>query len=63
MVVWPVTDAPPESSFVLGREGDVSRRSLGWLLISVAVVVVVRADRRPDDERRNREDELPPSES
>lgn len=43
VVVWPVAEAPPESRSHSGRGGDVSRRSLGWLLIAIAVVVVVRA--------------------
>ena len=43
MVVWPVTDAPPKSSSCSDAEATLSRRSLGWLLIAVAVVVVVRA--------------------
>jgi hypothetical protein len=42
VVVWPVAEAPPESG-TLGTGGDVGRRSPGWLLIAVAVVVVVRA--------------------
>ena len=43
MVVWPVTEAPARAVTHPGRGGDVSRRSLGWLLVAVAVVVVVRA--------------------
>jgi hypothetical protein len=43
VVVWPVTGAPARAATHPGRGGDVSRKSLGWLLIAVAVVVVVRA--------------------